>query len=381
MSKPIIASQKHLFDIPDEVAYLNTAYMSPLMHSVIAAIDEGVRLKAQPWRLTIDHFFEEVDTAKKLFGQLVNAPEDRIAVVPSASYGLSTAANNIPLTKGQRIITLKNQFPSHTYPWKRKARETGGDFVEVDVPQGAAATAALLQAIDERTAVVAVPNVLWTTGAYVDLVKMRSRCDEVGAALVLDLTQSAGALVTDFTKIRPDFAAVANYKWMLCPYSTGFLYVDPTYFDGKPLEDGWVTREGGRNFSRLTENPETFEAGAVRYDMGERANFALLPGVNEALRQLLNWNVMAIESTLAARNADLCRRLNALGLKTVPAENRGAHFIGAQLPPGVREDLLLQLAKENVYLSERAGSLRITPHLWNDDRDFDRLINTLGKLV
>ena len=61
----MISSQKHLFDIPDEVAYLNTAYMSPLMHSVVAAIDEGVRLKARPWKLTVDHFFNDVKTAKR----------------------------------------------------------------------------------------------------------------------------------------------------------------------------------------------------------------------------------------------------------------------------------------------------------------------------
>ena len=377
----MISSQKHLFDIPDEVAYLNTAYMSPLMHSVVAAIDEGVRLQARPWKLTVDHFFNDVKTAKRLFGKLVNAPQDRIAVTPSASYGLSTAANNLSLTEGQRIIALKYQFPSHTYPWKRKARETGGVFVEVNVPHGESATPALLEAIDERTAIVAVPNLLWTTGAYVDLIAMRQRCDEVGAALVLDLTQSAGALVTDFKKIRPDFAAVANYKWMLCPYSTGFLYVDPAYFDGQPLEEGWVTRQGGRNFANLTENPEAFEAGAIRYDMGERSNFALLPGVNEALRQLLNWGVASIETTLAARNADLCQRLETIGLKTIVAENRGAHFIGAQLPAGTRDDLLTELAKEKVYLSERGGSLRITPHLWNDDQDFYRLIDTLRRLI
>ena len=377
----MISSQKHLFDIPDEVAYLNTAYMSPLMHSVVAAIDEGVRLKARPWKLTVDHFFNDVKTAKRLFGKLVNAPQDRIAVTPSASYGLSTAANNLSLTEGQRIIALKYQFPSHTYPWKRKARETGGVFVEVKVPHGEAATPALLEAIDERTAIVALPNLLWTTGAYVDLIAMRQRCDEVGAALVLDLTQSAGALVTDFKKIRPDFAAVANYKWMLCPYSTGFLYVDPAYFDGQPLEEGWVTRQGGRNFANLTENPDAFEAGAIRYDMGERSNFALLPGVNEALRQLLNWGVASIETTLAARNADLCQRLETIGLKTIVAENRGAHFIGAQLPAGTRDDLLTELAKEKVYLSERGGSLRITPHLWNDDQDFYRLIDTLRRLI
>ena len=377
----MISSQKHLFDIPDEVAYLNTAYMSPLMYSVVAAIDEGVRLKARPWKLTVDHFFSDVKTAKRLFGKLVNAPQDRIAVTPSASYGLNTAAKNLSLTEGQRIIALKYQFPSHTYPWKRKARETGGVFVEVDVPHGESATPALLEAIDERTAIVAVPNLLWTTGAYVDLIAMRQRCDEVGAALVLDLTQSAGALVTDFKKIRPDFAAVANYKWMLCPYSTGFLYVDPAYFDGQPLEEGWVTRQGGRNFANLTENPEAFEAGAIRYDMGERSNFALLPGVNEALRQLLNWGVASIETTLAARNADLCQRLETIGLKTIVAENRGAHFIGAQLPAGTRDDLLTELAKEKVYLSERGGSLRITPHLWNDDQDFYRLIDTLRRLI
>ena len=377
----MISSQKHLFDIPDEVAYLNTAYMSPLMHSVVAAIDEGVRLKARPWKLTVDHFFNDVKTAKRLFGKLVNAPQDRIAVTPSASYGLSTAANNLSLTEGQRIIALKYQFPSHTYPWKRKARETGGVFVEINVPYGEAATPALLEAIDERAAIVAVPNLLWTTGAYVDLIAMRQRCDEVGAALVLDLTQSAGALVTDFKKIRPDFAAVANYKWMLCPYSTGFLYVDPAYFDGQPLEEGWVTRQGGRNFANLTENPEAFEAGAVRYDMGERSNFALLPGVNEALRQLLNWGVASIETTLAARNADLCQRLETIGLKTIVAENRGAHFIGAQLPAGTRDDLLTEMAKEKVYLSERGGSLRITPHLWNDDQDFYRLIDNLRRLI
>ena len=377
----MLSSQKHLFDIPDEVAYLNTAYMSPLMHSVVAEIDEGVRLKAQPWKLTIDHFFNGVETAKKLFGQLVNASEDRIAVISSASYGLSTAANNLSLTEGQRIIVLKHQFPSHTYPWKRKARETDGVFVEVNVPPGEAATPALLEAIDERTAIVAVPNVLWTTGAYVDLIAMRQRCDEIDAALVLDLTQSAGALLTDFKKIRPDFAAVANYKWMLGPYSTGFLYVDPVYFEGQPLEEGWVTRQGGRNFARLTENSETFESGAIRYDMGERANFALLPGVNEALRQLLEWDVASIETTLAARNADLCKRLDTIGLKTVATENRGAHFIGAQLPAGTRDDLLTESAKEKVYLSERGGSLRITPHLWNDDQDFDRLIDILRRLI
>ena len=377
----MLKSQKHLFDLPEGIAYLNTAYMSPLMNSVVEAVEEGVRLKARPWTLTIDHFFEDVHKSKRLFGRMMNVPAENISITPSASYGLTTAANNLSLKAGERIIALRHQFPSHTYPWKRKARETGGVFHEIEVPEGQAATEVLIASIDDRTAIVAVPNVLWTSGAYVDLIQIRRHCDEVGAALVLDLTQSAGALVTDFQKIRPDFAAVANYKWMLCPYTTGFLYVGDEYLDGRPLEEGWVTRKGGRNFSSLTENPETFELGAVRYDMGERANFALNPGVNRALEQLLDWGGENIEQTLVSRNATLCERLDALGLKTTKAANRGAHFIGAQIPEKTRDDLLIALAKNNVFLSVRNGSLRITPHLWNDDRDFDQLINTLERLL
>lgn len=377
----MIPSQKHLFDIPDDVSYLNTAYMSPLMNSVVHAIDGGARLKAQPWKLKISHFFDDVDVVRALFAKIVNARAEGVAIIPSASYGLTTAALNLPLAEGQKVVVLKHQFPSHTYPWKKRARETGAIFHEVEIQEGLSATDAVLGAIGERTAIAALPNVLWTNGALVDLVKVRQRCDEVGAALVLDLTQSAGAMVTDFAKIRPDFAVVANYKWMLGPYSTGFLYVAESHRAGRPLEEGWITRKGGQNFAQLTENSEEFEAGAVRYDMGERANFALLPGVICALEQLLSWGIDNIQTTLALRNRDLCMRLDDIGLKTTRDEYRGPHFIGAQIPDGTRDDLLEVLASKQIFLSQRNRALRITPHLWNDQTDFDRLIRALSAIL
>ena len=377
----MIPSQKHLFDIPDNVSYLNTAYMSPLMNSVVNAIGEGTRIKARPWKLKTSHFFDDVDTARALFGKIVNAPAERVAIIPSASYGLTTAALNLPVTEGQSIVSLKHQFPSHTYPWKRRARETGAIFQEVDVPDGFSATEALLSVIDERTAIVALPNVLWTNGTLVDLVKIRQRCDEVNGVLVLDLTQSAGAMVTDFKKIRPDFAVVANYKWMLGPYSTGFLYVAEQYLGGRPLEEGWISRKGGQNFAKLTENSEEFEAGAVRYDMGERANFALMPGVICALEKVLSWGVQNIQTTLGMRNMDLCERLDGIGLKTTRRVLRGPHFIGARMPDGTRDNLIELLGERQIFLSQRNQSLRITPHLWNDQTDFDRLCEALSEFL
>ena len=377
----MLSCQRHLFDIPDHVAYLNTAYMSPLLKTVVDNIEAGTRRKSRPWMLRVDDFYSEVDTARCLFGKIFNVPPSSIAVVPSASYGLSTAARNLSVAEGQRIIVIKNQFPSHTYPWRKIASEAGGHYVEVDIPLGEAATEYILKHMDDRTAIAALPNVLWTNGSYVDLLRIKERCNEIGAALVLDLTQSAGAMMTNLGEIRPDFAVVANYKWMLGPYSTGFLYVADQHFEGVPLEEGWITRKGSRDFSRLTENTDGFEPGAIRYDMGERANFALMPGVVAALQQLDDWQVGRIERTLASRNQNLCTRLTDLGLSTTQSQNRGPHFIAAKLPAGSRPELLAELAKRDVFISERNGFLRITPHLWNTERDFQALHQALAELL
>lgn len=374
----LIACQRHRFDIPREIAYLNTAYMSPLSHDVVEALARGAQMKAQPWRLTIPDFYDAPDRARALFAGLVNADAAGVALVPSASYGVETAARNLPVGPGERVVLLADQFPSHVYPWRRAVRATGGEVFAVSPPPGEAATEAILAAIDERCAVAALPNVLWTTGALIDLAAVRARCDEVGAALVLDLTQSAGAMVTDFAAIRPDFAAVAAYKWLLSPYATGLLYVAPHRRGGEPLEEGWITRKGSRDFASLVDYTDEYEPDALRFDMGERANFALMPGLVAALEMLTEWGPAAIEATLAAQTAKLGARVSALGLKTMPESARGPHFLTAALPADAPDDLLTRLTALGVHLSIRGGALRITPHLWNDEADADRFIEALG---
>ena len=377
----MIPSQRHLFAIPRDVAYLNCAYMGPLMNSVVSACDDGVRMKATPWTLTIPDFYDPVDEARALFAGIVNADAKGVAMVPAASYGIETAVRNLRLDAGQHVLTLADQFPSQVYPWRRMSRRDGGEVLQIPVPKGQAATSAVLDAITDATSIVSVGNVLWTNGALIDLIAVREACDRVGAALVLDLTQSAGALPIDFAKVRPDFAVAAGYKWLLCPYTTGFLYVAPQHRDGEPLEEGWITRKDSEKFSALVEYTDDYQPGAIRFDMGQRANFALMPGVIAALKQITEWGVENLYNTLSARNSDLCKRLSALGLTPTPDDARGGHFIGAGLPDGAPADLLAQLSERQIYLSERGGSLRITPHLWNDDEDYDRLIVALGDIL
>ena len=127
----MITCQRSLFSIPNDIVYLNTAYMSPLMNSVIDAINYGARLKASPWDLKINDFFDNSESARTLFAKLVNVSSKNIALVPSASYGLETAAKNLKVGSGKSVVMLENQFPSHVYPWQRLVNETGGKLIKV----------------------------------------------------------------------------------------------------------------------------------------------------------------------------------------------------------------------------------------------------------
>ena len=377
----MIPCQRHLFDIPEDVAYLNTAYMSPLLTSVVSAIDSGSRLKANPWKLKISNFFDDIEETRDLFSTLMHTVASNIAIIPSASYGVQTAANNLHIPEESKILVLSDQFPSNVYPWRRIAERKGAEIKTVNVPDGEAATDHIINALDERVSVCATANVLWTNGSLIDLEKVKAKCLDCNAELVVDLTQSAGAFDIDLSKIDPAFGIVANYKWMLGPYSTGFLYVSPKYHGGQPLEEGWITRKNSKDFAKLVDYQDQYEPGAIRYDMGQRSNFSLVPGVLEALRQIRKWGIANIQNTLYHSNLVLCKKLTDLGLQIPRAENRGPHFIGAKLPSEAPTNILETLAEKKIFISERGGNLRITPHLWNNTNDFERFTETLRKIL
>jgi selenocysteine lyase/cysteine desulfurase len=377
----MIPCQRHLFDIPEDVAYLNTAYMSPLLTSVVSAIESGSRLKANPWKLKISNFFDDIEEARDLFSTLMHTVASNIAIIPSASYGVQTAANNLHIPEESKILVLSDQFPSNVYPWRRIAERKGAEIKTVNVPDGEAATDHIINALDERVSVCATANVLWTNGSLIDLEKVKAKCLDCNAELVVDLTQSAGAFDIDLSKIDPAFGIVANYKWMLGPYSTGFLYVSPKYHGGQPLEEGWITRKNSKDFAKLVDYQDQYEPGAIRYDMGQRSNFSLVPGVLEALRQIRKWGIANIQNTLYHSNLVLCKNLSDLGLQIPRAENRGPHFIGAKLPSEAPTNILETLAEKKIFISERGGNLRITPHLWNNTNDFERFTETLRKIL
>jgi selenocysteine lyase/cysteine desulfurase len=377
----ILPTQRHLFDLPDDITWINCAYMSPQLHAVSEAGKEGVMRKARPWQIRPEDFFTDTEALRGLFASLVGADAEGVALVPSASYGLAVAAANVPVRVGQRLLVQAEEFPSNVYPWRELAQRSGGQVVAVRRPEDGDWTRALLAELDERTALVAVSHCHWTDGGLVDLVRVGERAREVGAALAVDGTQSLGALPLDVARVRPDFLVAASYKWLMGPYGQGFLYVSPRFREGRPIEHNWVVRRGSEDFSRLVEYRDDFQPGARRFDVGERSNFALVPMAMVALRQLLAWGVADIQETLRVLTDRVAKGARALTLEVPPESQRAGHLVGLKRRGGYGPDVATRLAARKVFVSVRGDSIRVSPHLYNTEADVDRLLEELDALV
>jgi selenocysteine lyase/cysteine desulfurase len=376
-----LSDQRELFEISEGVTYLNCAYMSPQLRTVREIGERAVGRKSRPWGITPDDFFEDAEEVRALFARLVGGEADGVALTPSVSYGVAVAAANVELREGQEILILEDQFPSNVYQWRELARRSGAKLVTVPRPADHDWASAILELLDENVAVVAVPNCHWTDGSLVDLPRVGERAREVGAALVVDAIQSLGAHPFDLKEVLPDFLVTSAYKWLLGPYGIGFMYVSENYREGTPIEHNWINRRGSEDFSGLVAYQDAFQPGARRYDVGERSNFVLLPMANEALHQLLAWGIENIAETIGELSDLIEIEAQRRGIQAVPAKRRVRHMIGLRLGARVPEDLAARLAGEGVFVSVRGESVRVSPHLYNTERDVGRLFEVLDRVI
>src|SRR5918994_2821561 len=328
-----LGNQRELFEIPENIVYLNCAYMSPQIRRAREVGEKAVSRKSRPWELTPEDFFEEAEEVRALFAQLVGGDAEGVAIIPSVSYGISVAAANVPIREGLKIVILEDQFPSNVYVWRELAERSRARLVTLPRPEDLDWGRALLGEIDADTAVVALPNCHWTDGSLVDLIRVGERVREVGAALVIDGIQSVGAMPFDVSEVRPDFLIAASYKWLLGPYGVGFMYVDDKHRDGQPIEHNWVNRHKSEAFSQLVDYQDAFQPGARRYDVGERSNFVLLPMAAEALRQILDWGVENVSETIGTLTDVIEQEATVRGIATIPKERRGRHLLCVNCSP------------------------------------------------
>ena len=377
----MLENQKHLFSLDESTTYINGAYMSPQLKSVEQAGMKALIRKNQPTTISQNDFFGDRKVVKERFAQLIEAPDYRnCAIVPSVSYGIATVAKNIHLQAGDEILIVDEQFPSNVYAWREKVKTSNAIIKIVAAPETVSGRGELwnkqiLEAINSKTKVVAMGHIHWADGTLFDLVTIRKKAHSVGAKLIIDGTQSVGALPFSVSDIQPDALVCGGYKWLMGPYSIGMAYYADTFLDGEPLEYNWISRKNSEDFSQLVNYQDDYQPKADRFSVGESSNFILLPMQIAAIDQLLTWGTQAIQEYTQHISTETIAVLRAKGCFIEEEAYRAKHLFGVYPPDNMDMEVLKKRFHQNgISVGIRGKAIRVSPHVYNTIEDFQKLI-------
>ena len=380
--------QKHLFDIPEEITYLNIAAQSPSFKAIYEAGLEGLKQKNRPYSITISDYFEPVTELKKLFAELVDVDDyNRIATIPAVSYGITTVANNIKLNAGDEIIVIHEQFPSNIYAWQKLADKYNAVIKTIkapntDVNRVKQWNESIIDAITDKTAVVAMGNIHWSNGSLFDLKTIRKKTKTHNALLIIDGSQSVGVLPFSVKEIQPDALICAGYKWLFGPYGCAYAYYGAYFDNGVPIEENWSNRLNSENFSGLTNYESQYKPLANRYSVGESGNFIYVRMQIAALKQVIEWSPKKIQEYCKSISADAVKDLRALGCVIEDDNYRSHHLFGIKLPDDLDVTILKSaLAEQHIFVSFRGNYIRISCYLFNTSEDFKKLVACMSSVL
>lgn len=366
------------FNIPDDFAYLNCATMGPQPKVSSEISTKYLVGKEQPWKFDTHIFFQMAEDLRAEFAKLMGVGSKNIAIVPSVGYGISLAASLYKkrLEPGN-ILILDEQFPSNVYPWralkgfevKTLTRDLNKDLL-----------AQVLKAIDDQTRIVAIPNVNWSDGHYLDVLSLGKELRSRGIRMLIDGVQSCGVLETPLAEIAPDFYVTGFYKWLLGPYGMGAMYISDEFFDGEPLEQAWANREGAENLRALTQYTDKTRSDAGKFDMGGRS-FVNLALATESIKLLNSWGTKALQEHARELTNLIAKSLDSSKFEVISEELRCPHILGVKALNEWPEDTVEQMANRNVSIALRGDRLRISPNGYNTKSDAERLLTALEGLV
>src|SRR5215467_9367811 len=365
----------------DGVTYLNLAGNSPIPKGAIKRMLEAIEWKKFPQRIPDAAFFDVPNRLRASIAQLVGGRAEEVALTTGASTGMSAVAYGMEWRPGDEVITASGEFPLQYATWK-PMEEREGIKVTVVRPGGAFHTAEdFIAALSPRTRLVSLSHVRFDNGAMVDAQKLAAACHAQGALLLLDVSQSCGAVPLDVTRIGADFLVCAGYKWLVGPFGTGFFWAKHEHIAKmRPGPFYWMAAEGVNNFADLATAPPRPANAAKRWDAAETANYydlaALEGGVELVLRAgvetVAEHNHRLIEQLFARLPKDRC-------VVASPKEraDRGPYGCFEARSREKTHELYQKLRSENVITSLREGKIRVSPYLYNTERDIDRLISVI----
>lgn len=368
------------FEIED-ATYLNLAGQSPMPKVSHRAVQTALDWKKNPHHMPDSAYFEVPNRIRASIAKLIGAKPEEIALTTGASTGMFAVAYGLSWKPGDQVITAKGEFPLQYATW-RPMEEREGIVLKVISPRGPFLSADdLIASMTSKTRLISISMVRFDNGSLLDAKRVAAACHAQGALLLLDVSQCCGGMALNVTELGADFMVCAGYKWLLSPYGTGFFWAKSEHI--ATMRSGpyyWAAAEGAHKFHALaSDNPKPVP-GARRWDMAETSNYFNFVAMDASVEFVLQ----AGPETVYAHNSKLIdfmyQRLpkdRCVATSPIDSAERGPYGCFAARTPEKTAALYEKLRKENIITSLREGNIRVSPHLYNTERDIDRLISVI----
>lgn len=387
--RPALRDWREEFYEFEDTAYLNAAAQGPLPRVAIRALQQAMEWKKLPHLLPEEAYFGLPDAIRALLARMLGGRPEEFAITTGASGGLAAIAHGIEWRPDDEVVLAAGEFPAHFATFAPLAQ--AGRLRLVTATPGAAAGGRFLSAEDflphigPKTRLVSTSLVRFGDATRIDAARLAAACRDAGALLALDVSQCAGAMPIDVTALGADFLVCAGYKWLLSPYGTGFFWVRGELIgsDRFPARAPfyWTALEHAHEFHLLTRGNWQPLPGARRWDSPETSSFFNLAPMRASLELLERIGVETVWQHTRALTALIAGRLPRdrciLASPADPAA-RGPYICVRARAEDKTQKFYEALRENHVFVSLREGALRIAPHIYNTERDIDRLLRVLS---
>jgi len=365
-----------LFPVTEEYVYMNHAAVAPLSTRVrdgmVALVDDVTRNGS----VNYEEWCQTYERTRESAARLVNARAHEIAFMRNTSDALSAVANGIDWREGDNVVTCNVEFPANVYPWMRLLEERGIAMKFAEEHSGRVDAGELLSKVDDRTRVVTISWVQFSSGFRSDLARIGKFCRDRDIIFVVDAIQGLGGLKLDVDRDYVDAFAADAHKYLLGPEGIALLYVSDRVIDRiKPTVVGWTSVN---NYEQYLDYRLDYREGAGRFECGT-FNSAGVYGLGAGIELFLEVGPETIESYLLELSSYLAERLTSKGYEVVSPRGAGEQsaIVTCKHDRHTPRDLYYRLRAKNILTAPRVNRLRISPHFYNTREEVDALVDAL----
>ncbi len=375
-TQPAIDTRQE-FPIRERYAFLNHAAVAPIPASTQAAISEFARDAAEEGPVNYAAWLHAMSLARETAGEMINADPDDICFIKNTNHGLIIAANSINWKSGDNVVAFEHEFPANVLPWKN-LRHYGVEFRGVpERPDYTYSIDDIAARIDDRTRLLSVSWVEYSTGVRNDIEALGQLCREKGVMFCVDGIQGMGVLPVDVKTLPVDFLMADGHKWMLAPEGCGILYVRRELIP--ELNDNMAGWCGMKNPQDYDNTDQPYKPNARKFEEGSH-NLLAINALGTSLRILMAAGYDYIGERIQATTTLLINEARKKGYEVATPEdwNKRAGIVSLR-KDGLNLEAIQKMLLEDhkIVIAARRGFLRVSPHFYNDEEEIERLVAAL----